>query len=86
MHEGNVVLEVPSKTFNPRNNGKHWKSKISTKDADFIRDNFKKKHSALELSAMFNLDLSTVYSLLRGETWNKHNDKIRVFKRGRKLE
>lgn len=69
-----------------KRNGKHWKSKISTNDADFIRANFKKKYSARELSSMFGLDLSTVYSLLRGETWNKHHDKIRVFKRRAELE
>lgn len=68
--------------------GKHWKSKLTTENADFIREKFKNPYSAKELSRMFDTDLSNVYSILRGETWNKHdsNAERRIFKRGTKLE
>lgn len=51
------------------NGGRHWKGKITKEQALFIREKFKKPYTVKEFSAMFSLDPSTVYSILRKETW-----------------
>lgn len=51
--------------------GKVWGSKLSLNDAKFIREKFKNPYSAIQLKDMFKVDLTTIYDVMRKDTWNK---------------